>query len=189
MFCRFEKQKQEQRIRQAEKEIADANRKREMEIEKNNLKKTVVNTSYTKPNKPTKNYSPVVGKENIVKASYKNSPMLAKTVVKCVKAPVPLMKLRESTYTSYSIDDLNSDDSTDDESEPVKRVPSWAQGLELKSQLLFQMHNHIEPDDIFVNCMEPCRLDKIFLKNKERYFKRTSSAQWDSPMIKAKLYR
>jgi len=140
-----------------------------MEVDKNNMKKTVINTSY-------------------VKATYKNSPVLAKAVTKYHKAPVPLMKLRESTYTSYSIDELNSDDSTDDECEPTKRIPSWAQGLALKSQLLFQMDNHIEPDDIFVNCMEPCRLDKIFLKNKERYFKRTSSAHWDSPLLKSKLY-
>ncbi|XP_066928396.1 inner centromere protein A-like [Clytia hemisphaerica] len=190
---RLEKQKQEQRIRQAEKEIAEANKKREIEADKaSNLKK---NNTFTTQNAKNKTFSPsvVVGKENIVKATYKNSPnngAVKGTVKPAFKAPIGLpLKLRESTYTSYDIDDLNSDDSTDDEAEPCRRIPSWAQGIELKSQLLYQFHNQVDPDDIFINCMEPCRLDKIFLRNKERYFKRTSSAHWDSPILKTKVYR
>jgi len=184
---KFDKQRQEQRIKQAEQEIADANKKRELDISNNKYPNPILNIHNAK-----KTYSPSTGKENLVKAACKNSPSLSKSTIKntAFKAPLPLpLKLRESTYTSYSIDDLNSDDSTDDESEPCKRIPSWAQGIELKTQLIYQFHNNINPENIFTHCMEPCRLEKIFLKNKERYFKRTSSAHWDSPLLKSKVYR
>lgn len=185
---RIERQKQEQRLRQAELEIAEANRKRELEIEKNKMK---TQASIVQQTSKIKHYSPSAGKENHVKG-HKNMPLIPKQpIVKCQKINValPPLKLRQSSYTSYDIDDLNSDDSTDDESEPTKRVPSWAQGMELKTQLMHQFYANVDPDDIFVNCMEPCRLDKIFQRNKERYFKRTSSAHWDSPLLKTKLFR
>ena len=96
---------------------------------------------------------------------------------------VPLM-IRESTYVSYDIDDLCSDDDTDDECEPNKRIPSWAQGNDLRTQLNQQFYTNINPDDIFINCNKPCRLEKIFKRNRERYFRRTSSAYGSSPILK-----
>ena len=33
-----------------------------------------------------------------------------------------------STEENYNIDDINSEDSTDDEEQPRKRIPKWAEG-------------------------------------------------------------
>lgn len=34
-----------------------------------------------------------------------------------------------ATANNYDINDIKSDDSTDDESAPKKRIPPWAQGM------------------------------------------------------------
>jgi len=34
----------------------------------------------------------------------------------------------EESYNNYDISDLHSDDSTDDELEPKKKLPGWADG-------------------------------------------------------------
>ena len=94
------------------------------------------------------------------------------------------LMIRESTYVSYDIDDLCNDDDTDDECEPNKRIPSWAQGIDLRTQLIQQFYTNINPDDIFINRNKPCRLEKIFKRNRERYFRRASSAYWSSPILK-----
>ncbi|XP_061138266.1 inner centromere protein-like isoform X2 [Syngnathus typhle] len=76
--------------------------------------------------------------------------------------------------------DLNSDDSTDDESKPRKPIPSWAKGHNLEQIILRQYFN--PPDmDSFFGPIEPPKLEKLFYKRKSRYFKRTSSAVWHSP--------
>lgn len=42
----------------------------------------------------------------------------------------PVKKIiRTATDENYDITDLKSDDSTDDESKPRKKIPLWAQGL------------------------------------------------------------
>lgn len=191
-FNRLERQQREERQKLAEKEI-EAAKKREMEQQRAILRdeirsqikgapsngggKVLVNIKNTTRNSPRLHQT---NKENT------QSPQRPKP--KIYNPPVVPIKVRKSVYTSYSIGDLGSDDSTDDESEPTKRVPSWAQGMELRTHLMQQFYANINPDDIFVNCMPPCRLEKIFQKNKERYFRRTSSAHWDSPMLKQKSY-
>ncbi|NWI63228.1 INCE protein, partial [Todus mexicanus] len=76
--------------------------------------------------------------------------------------------------------DLNSDDSTDDESEPRKPVPAWADGFQLNQAILHQYYHPVNVDQIFGVIPSP-KLEDIFGKNKPRYFKRTSSAVWHSP--------
>ena len=40
----------------------------------------------------------------------------------------PLREKKPSTDTNYDIEDLNSGDETDDEENPRKKIPFWAQG-------------------------------------------------------------
>ncbi|NXN41644.1 INCE protein, partial [Rhinoptilus africanus] len=76
--------------------------------------------------------------------------------------------------------DLNSDDSTDDESQPRKPVPAWATGNQLTQAVIRQYYNPPDVDAIFGAIASP-KLEDIFYKSKPRYFKRTSSAVWNSP--------
>ncbi|XP_029289307.1 inner centromere protein A [Cottoperca gobio] len=81
--------------------------------------------------------------------------------------------------------DLNSDDSTDDESAPRKAIPSWAESHNLQQIIMKQYFN--PPDlDSFFGTIEPPKLENIFYKSKPRYFKRTSSAVWNSPPVGSK---
>ncbi|XP_064309253.1 inner centromere protein isoform X2 [Phalacrocorax carbo] len=76
--------------------------------------------------------------------------------------------------------DLNSDDSTDDESQPRKPIPAWATGNQLTQAVVYQYYNPPNIDALFGVIASP-RLEDIFYKSKPRYFKRTSSAVWNSP--------
>ncbi|NXV52403.1 INCE protein, partial [Uria aalge] len=76
--------------------------------------------------------------------------------------------------------DLNSDDSTDDESQPRKPVPAWATGNQLTQAVIRQYYNPPDVDALFGVIASP-KLEDIFYKSKPRYFKRTSSAVWNSP--------
>ncbi|KAJ7344262.1 hypothetical protein JRQ81_000212 [Phrynocephalus forsythii] len=78
--------------------------------------------------------------------------------------------------------DLNSDDSTDDESQPRKPIPSWANGLQLNEAVTYQYYNPPDVDRLFGLILSP-KLEDIFYKSKPRYFKRTSSAVWQSPPL------
>ncbi|NWR11388.1 INCE protein, partial [Paradoxornis webbianus] len=80
---------------------------------------------------------------------------------------------------SYGLD-LNSDDSTDDESNPRKPVPAWADGVQLQQAIVHQYYHPVDVDALFGAIPSP-KLEDIFYKNKPRYFKRTSSAVWHSP--------
>ncbi|KAM8939188.1 inner centromere protein [Pelodytes ibericus] len=76
--------------------------------------------------------------------------------------------------------DLNSDDSTDDESQPRKPIPAWAVGKLLAQAMHQQYYNPIDVDRLCGTIDSP-KLEDMFYKNKPRYFKRTSSAVWHSP--------
>ncbi|KAJ7420786.1 inner centromere protein [Willisornis vidua] len=76
--------------------------------------------------------------------------------------------------------DLNSDDSTDDESQPRKPIPAWATGNQLSQAVIRQYYNPPDVDALFGAIPSP-QLEHIFYKSKPRYFKRTSSAVWHSP--------
>ncbi|XP_010169720.1 inner centromere protein, partial [Antrostomus carolinensis] len=80
--------------------------------------------------------------------------------------------------------DLNSDDSTDDESQPRKPIPARATGNQLSQAVIHQYYNPPNTDALFGVIASP-KLEDIFYKSKPRYFKRTSSAVWSSPPFPA----
>ncbi|NXW67069.1 INCE protein, partial [Hirundo rustica] len=88
-------------------------------------------------------------------------------------------KVPVTTSNDYGMD-LNSDDSTDDESQPRKPVPAWATGNQLSQAVIRQYYNPPDVDALFGAIPSP-KLEHIFYKSKPRYFKRTSSAVWHSP--------
>uniref|UniRef100_A0A8C3US65 Inner centromere protein n=1 Tax=Catharus ustulatus TaxID=91951 RepID=A0A8C3US65_CATUS len=88
-------------------------------------------------------------------------------------------KVPMTSSNDYGMD-LNSDDSTDDESQPRKPVPAWATGNLLSQAVIRQYYNPPDVDALFGAIPSP-KLEHIFYKNKPRYFKRTSSAVWHSP--------
>ncbi|KFQ56389.1 Inner centromere protein A, partial [Nestor notabilis] len=76
--------------------------------------------------------------------------------------------------------DQNSDDATDDENDPRKPVPAWADGPRLNQDIVHQYYHPVNTDQLF-GLISGLRLEEIFGKRKPRYFKRTSSAVWHSP--------
>ncbi|NXX24958.1 INCE protein, partial [Nicator chloris] len=89
------------------------------------------------------------------------------------------LKVPVTSLNDYGMD-LNSDDSTDDESQPRKPVPAWATGNQLSQAVIRQYYNPPDVDALFGAIPSP-KLEDIFYKSKPRYFKRTSSAVWHSP--------
>merc|ERR1712119_99435 len=81
---------------------------------------------------------------------------------------------------NYGLDDLRSDEDTDDEDCPRKEVPKWAEGTQLRTALLKQCYMGPDVDMIFANVEMP-DLSTMFAHQRKRFFKRTSSAVWDTP--------
>lgn len=52
----------------------------------------------------------------------------------------PVRKTQKSDANNYNINDLHSDDSTDDEDAPRKKMPSWAQGMCHKGTMMLQAY-------------------------------------------------
>ncbi|NXC22420.1 INCE protein, partial [Corythaeola cristata] len=74
---------------------------------------------------------------------------LSKTVKKsistsCLRPPKGTRASRSPKVTenNYGMD-LNSDDSTDDENEPRKPVPAWADGTQLNQAVLHQYYHPV----------------------------------------------
>ncbi|XP_015412956.1 PREDICTED: inner centromere protein-like isoform X1 [Myotis davidii] len=88
---------------------------------------------------------------------------------------------RKISLDNYGMD-LNSDDSTDDESHPRKPIPSWAAGPQLSQAIL---HQYCHPPNLLelFGTIRQLDLEDIFRKSKPRYHKRTSSAVWISPPL------
>ena len=82
---------------------------------------------------------------------------------------------------NYDIRDLASDDTTDDEDDPKKKIPAWARTSALRVALINQNYNPPDLDDIFDLIVSP-DLREMFTKH--RPWKRTSSALWTSPILK-----
>ena len=108
-----------------------------------------------------------------------------KTADSYLMTPPPAQTRKPATSENYDISDIRSDESTDDEDAPRKKVPYWAQGAALKYAILQQE----EPRRIFEELASGFvphapDLEKIFTKKRKRFYQRTSSAHWNSPPIK-----
>ncbi|XP_069595702.1 inner centromere protein [Ranitomeya imitator] len=90
----------------------------------------------------------------------------------------PSVKINADDYGM----DLNSDDSTDDESKPRKPIPVWASGNQLAQSMCQQYYNPVDVDK-FYGIIDSPKLEDLFYKSKPRYNKRTSSAVWHSPPL------
>ncbi|XP_039624222.1 inner centromere protein A-like [Polypterus senegalus] len=120
-----------------------------------------------------------------------------KALWEAAKEKERLQKEAEKSPQSYQVSiahfdsenfvmDLNSDDSTDDESAPRKHIPSWAQGQKLNQAVVDHYYNPPDTDKRYGK-IEPPNLEEIFCKSKPRYLKRTSSAVWHSPPKRTNL--
>ena len=91
---------------------------------------------------------------------------------------------------NYNISDISSDDSTDDESCPKKKVPVWAAPAAInqvmKEQDMLVHRDGSIPDHIFPpeELLLTPDLAVIFKKKRKRFYVRSSSAHWNSPLIK-----
>jgi len=81
---------------------------------------------------------------------------------------------------NYGLEDLDSDAGTDDEDCPRKQVPKWAEGTNLRTALLKQCYMPPDLDQIFATVEMP-DLSTMFVEQRKRFFKRTSSACWEQP--------
>jgi len=81
---------------------------------------------------------------------------------------------------NYGLDDLKSDEDTDDEDCPRKQVPKWAEGTQLRTSLLKQCYMGPDLDKIF-STIEMPDLSTMFQHQRKRFHKRTSSAVWETP--------
>merc|ERR1719167_118798 len=63
------------------------------------------------------------------------------------RKPPPKKKTQDPNC--YYIGDIQSEDSTDDETAPKKKIPAWAQGTNLKAALVNQEYFPPEVNSIF----------------------------------------
>uniref|UniRef100_A0A0N5AE86 INCENP_ARK-bind domain-containing protein n=1 Tax=Syphacia muris TaxID=451379 RepID=A0A0N5AE86_9BILA len=94
----------------------------------------------------------------------------------------PPKKCLSPTDENYNIDDLSSGDETDEEDHPKKKIPNWAQAMNLRRLLREQTTKPPHSLDSFFGQIETPNLSKIFSISRSRYAKRTSSAIWNSPL-------
>ncbi|VDK82328.1 unnamed protein product [Litomosoides sigmodontis] len=87
---------------------------------------------------------------------------------------------------NYDLESISSNDETDDEENPRKPIPFWAQGERLQNALRKQVVQTCIDPDVYFGPVRTPMLDKIFARSRTRYHKRTSSALWTSPMSNPK---
>ena len=69
---------------------------------------------------------------------------------------------------SVGLEDLNSGTDTDDEDNPKKEVPKWAEGAMLRTALLKQSYMGPNPDEIFFMRGETPDLSAMFTHQRKR---------------------
>jgi hypothetical protein len=131
--------------------------------------------------------------------SSKNYDVLS-TAFKSTKTPNPLKSIINTNSSSkaaymapychhnhnenYDINDLKSEDETDDDEEPNKPIPEWAQDQRLKRTASAQARKLINYTKMFTaSSRAEIVLEDIFKIKRKNFYERSSSAIWNSPPV------
>ncbi|XP_018017400.1 titin homolog isoform X2 [Hyalella azteca] len=122
---------------------------------------TVASTSSTTPKTPCTSYGKV---STSSQDSYEMTPSM-------------------SNENDYGIDDLKSEDSSDDDSNPKKKVPLWASVKMMRIALIRQEKEEFDLEAIFPRnkVMVLPNLKEMFKVQKSTFKVRSSSAHWTTP--------
>ena len=84
----------------------------------------------------------------------------------------------------YDINELRSEDETDDEEQPNKPIPMWAKDVIILESSLKQAHSYVHFTNLFkAATTAEINLEQIFKTKKQKYCQRSSSAIWKSPPV------
>ena len=91
---------------------------------------------------------------------------------------------QDDINTNYNLDNFNSEDETDDEDEPRKPVPEWAQDQRVRQKAMAQSRRLVNFTRLFTQCTQDnIILGDIFSIEKPEFTQRSSSANWLSPPV------
>ena len=125
------------------------------------------------------NHNSTFTKENVVTSKIANTTVTSYDITPARHELPPEELIDED---NYDIGDIRSDEDTDDEDNPRKKIPKWAQGTQFKSALLKQAYMPPDLDKVFFVMETSPDLVEIFPANiKRRFNQRGSSAVWHKP--------
>jgi inner centromere protein len=88
-----------------------------------------------------------------------------------------------STDENYNVDDLSSNDETDDEERPRKIVPKWAQKSSLRERVMYLRDVLPEENrERYFGRIPAPNVEMFFPNSIKKYKPRSSSAHWNSPL-------
>lgn len=107
-----------------------------------------------------------------------------------IKKPVdfsktPTIKItKPDSHVDYDINDLHTDDETDDDEEPNKPIPKWADFKLITERVCIQNRSMINFTKLFkASAEDNIDLTGIFRIQRNRFNARTSSAHWNCPPV------
>ena len=106
------------------------------------------------------------------------------TVAHTNYAVTPLQPLKLKNIDNYDVSNLGSEDDTDDDEEPSKPIPEWAQPANLIAKVKMQNTMMINFTRLFKSASQTeINLEKIFKTRRKKFTERSSSANWNCPPV------
>ena len=106
------------------------------------------------------------------------------TVTHTNYAVTPLQPLKLKNIDNYDVSNLGSEDDTDDDEEPSKPIPEWAQPANLIAKVKMQNTMMINFTRLFKSASQTeINLEKIFKTKRKKFTERSSSANWSCPPV------